>query len=182
VTPTGPAPGPTPVDRRGGGKEGTVSCPSCGHTMAMLFDSRDRTVWHCGRCGTVRSGLLGHVEDVVPKLVERCRQFARELSDDAGLLARWESFGVAESIDSPEDRPRPDPSPFLQLGGTMDFVETLTKLLEAEYGKSPDEARALVKRHTNIVMNGIMAGLTMTHVRAAAMAIEMTESGTPRPN
>jgi hypothetical protein len=41
----------------------------------------------------------------VPALVGRCRQFARELSDDAGLLARWWSFGVAESITPPEGRP-----------------------------------------------------------------------------
>jgi len=58
----------------------------------------------------------------------------------------------------------------------MDFPELLRKLLEMEYAKTPEEAAALVKKHTTIVMNAIMSGLTFTNVRAAAMAIEMAES------
>lgn len=62
---------------------------------------------------------------------------------------------------------------------TKEFPELLKDLLVAEYGKTPDEAARLVKKHTNIVMNAIMSGLSFTNVRAAAMAIEMAESEQP---
>lgn len=52
-----------------------------------------------------------------------------------------------------------------------DFVELLKSLLVAEYGKSEDEAAALVKTHTSIVIYGIMAW----NLRATAMALEMAE-------
>jgi len=57
----------------------------------------------------------------------------------------------------------------------MDYAKTLEALLVEEYGKTPDEAAALVKKHTSIVVNGIMSGLTFTSIRAAAMAIDMAE-------
>ena len=56
-----------------------------------------------------------------------------------------------------------------------DFVDLLRKLLVAEYGKTEEEAAALVKKHTKIVVNGIMAW----NVHATAMAIEMAEEGLP---
>lgn len=58
----------------------------------------------------------------------------------------------------------------------LDLVDTVKKLLVAEYGKTEDEAAALVKKHTNIVTNAIMGGLNMSSVRACAMAIDMQET------
>ena len=57
-----------------------------------------------------------------------------------------------------------------------DFPKTVEALLVHEYGKSESEAAALVKKHSNIVVNGIMAGITIQNVRAVAMAIDMAES------
>ncbi len=58
-----------------------------------------------------------------------------------------------------------------------DYPETLKDLLVEEYGKSPEEAAALVKKHSRIVMQGIMSGLSYSSIRSAAMAIEMAEGG-----
>lgn len=57
-----------------------------------------------------------------------------------------------------------------------DFPATVTALLVAEHGKTADEAAALVKKHTRIVINGIMGGMSYTSARAVCMAIEMAES------
>ncbi len=57
----------------------------------------------------------------------------------------------------------------------IDLPKTVAELLVAEHGKTPEEAASLVKKHTQIVMNAIMGGLTMSSVRACAMAIEMVE-------
>lgn len=57
-----------------------------------------------------------------------------------------------------------------------DYADLLRKLMVDEYGKTPDEAAALVKKHTRIVMNGVVGGLSFTSIRACAMAIEMAES------
>lgn len=58
----------------------------------------------------------------------------------------------------------------------MDLPNMVEQLLVAEYGKTPEEAAALVKKHTNIVMNAILHGLTFSSVRSCAMAIEMAEN------
>ena len=61
-----------------------MSCTTCDHTMDCIFDSRERTVWHCSHCGTLRSHFRGQEEDIVPKLPERCRQLEAALR---GLLS-----------------------------------------------------------------------------------------------
>ncbi len=58
-------------------------------------------------------------------------------------------------------------------GKPMSFAEVVSALLVEEFGKTKDEAERLVKKHTNIVVRGVMAN--MNH-RATAMAIEMAES------
>jgi len=54
----------------------------------------------------------------------------------------------------------------------MTFPEVVTAMLVAEHGKTEDEASHLVKTHTNIVVNGIMAN----NYRSTAMALVMEES------
>jgi hypothetical protein len=81
-----------------------MACPGCSGTMQLMFLDPHRRIHHCPRCGATRSVLFGHTDDVVPKLVERCRAFARELSDEPGLMARWETLGIAESINPERQR------------------------------------------------------------------------------
>ena len=57
----------------------------------------------------------------------------------------------------------------------IDIPKTTIELLVFEYGKTEDEAKALVKKHVDVIMSAIMGGFTMSSVRAAAMAIEMKE-------
>ena len=57
-----------------------------------------------------------------------------------------------------------------------DFRLLLEELLVAEHGKTAEEAARLVKKHSRIVVQGIMAGMSSTHLRAAAIAIELAES------
>lgn len=77
-----------------------MACGTCGHTMAMVSDSIPRTVWHCPRCGTIRSNHLGIVEDTVPKLVERCRVYETE---GYIVATEWRRLGIAESIQIPTE-------------------------------------------------------------------------------
>lgn len=88
-----------------------MSCPTCSATMAQLFDSRERTVWHCERCGTVKSLVFGHPDITVPWLVERCRAF-ESLTEGLGRMATrwhqtWTTLGIAEAINLPENRTAP---------------------------------------------------------------------------
>lgn len=57
-----------------------------------------------------------------------------------------------------------------------DYPTLLRELLVMEHSKSEDEAARLVKKHTQIVLNGIMGGLTFPSIRACAVAIEIAES------
>ncbi|KKM22427.1 hypothetical protein LCGC14_1625490 [marine sediment metagenome] len=58
-----------------------------------------------------------------------------------------------------------------------DFVGLLRKLLvSSEYGKSPEEVDRLLKKHTNVVIQGIMSG----ELYATAMALEMAQDGSRR--
>ncbi len=89
-----------------------MPCPTCSETMQLVFMDRERTVHHCPRCGTLRSELLGHIDDSVPKLVDRCRAFSAELSREAitqgvaaGLRRNWHRLGIRESLHSPKERP-----------------------------------------------------------------------------
>jgi hypothetical protein len=52
-----------------------------------------------------------------------------------------------------------------------DFIKLLKKLLVAENNKTEEEAERIVKKHPNIVTQGIMSN----RLRATAMALEMAE-------
>ncbi len=72
-------------------------CPTCDKTMQLLFMDRERTIHHCPTCGTIRSELLGDFDIIVPKLVERCREYEKELTNGANDWL-WKQIGIAESI------------------------------------------------------------------------------------
>lgn len=89
-----------------------MACPTCDHTMQLIGepDGAGQRYW-CPRCGTLRTiGKYGG--DDVPKLVERCQEFERNLApavhpgnDAHGHMERWESIGIAEAINLPDARP-----------------------------------------------------------------------------
>jgi len=54
-----------------------------------------------------------------------------------------------------------------------DFVVLLKQLMIKEYGYTEDDAEGIVKKHYNIVMQGIMKGPLA--LRATVMALEMQE-------
>ncbi len=85
-----------------------MSCPTCSHTMTPLGYCNGGTWLYCQRCGTAShydqiSAMDGPPTVIVPKLVERCRDFKAE-----GLprehSERWRKIGIAESINTPEKR------------------------------------------------------------------------------
>src|SRR5438552_1039935 len=87
-------------------EEGSMSCPTCGHTLAVIADE-SLTVWQCERCGTVQTIHFAESEQktYVPKLVERCRRLESVLrSRRAALMTgsnwreEWRCLGIAESI------------------------------------------------------------------------------------
>ncbi len=83
-----------------------MACPTCGNTMTMLcIDIGSGTYYHCDRCGTVRIARFSDMEDIVPKLVERCLDFfsVAEIGPVGEML--WAKLGIAESIHPPADRP-----------------------------------------------------------------------------
>lgn len=63
-----------------------------------------------------------------------------------------------------------------ETGIKLEFPEIVAALLVAEHSRSKEEAEALVKRFPNVIVNGIMAGLTIGNARIAAIALEMAES------
>lgn len=92
-----------------------MSCSTCSATMQCV----EKGVFYCHRCGTLRvmsrsdSGYSGDV--YVPKLVERCRAFEGSIRGNhtishsadelvSGLRIVWIRIGIAESIDTPENR------------------------------------------------------------------------------
>lgn len=59
---------------------------------------------------------------------------------------------------------------------SVDFVNYLRKLLVEEHHKTTEEAEALTKKYPNVIVNGIMLGLTFQSLRITAQAIEICES------
>ena len=57
-------------------------------------------------------------------------------------------------------------------GTKMRFPEVVSALLVEECGRTESDAKALVGRYPQIVINGIMSGMAY---RATAMALEMAE-------
>ncbi len=58
----------------------------------------------------------------------------------------------------------------------MEFKQRVESLLVSEHYRTPEEAAALVKKHTPIVAAGIMRGLDTQSVTVTATAIELAES------
>lgn len=83
-----------------------MACPTCDHTMEGL----DCGYYWCPRCGTLKE-QQGMERVQPPKLVERCREFERDVTkklsgnwlDD--VLIEWNRLGIAESINPPGRRP-----------------------------------------------------------------------------
>jgi uncharacterized Zn finger protein len=83
-----------------------MSCPTCDHTMQEVALDGPTALFWCERCGTIKSShprpqgrTMG-----VPKLVERCRSYAREFDkENIAQFYRntWKRLGIAESIDRP---------------------------------------------------------------------------------
>jgi hypothetical protein len=57
----------------------------------------------CPRCGTIKP--CDDTPAVVPLLVERCREFQANMKDYRGPMLEWKRTGIAESINTPEERP-----------------------------------------------------------------------------
>lgn len=95
-----------------------MACPTCDHTLAQLASVSEAVSYlHCERCGTVviENLVIGSRSVYTPKLVERCREFEESIhtfQDLSGLTRyeitknEWQSLGIAESINKPEDRPK----------------------------------------------------------------------------
>lgn len=93
-----------------------MACNTCDHTMQTIgvtCDQDGARVFWCPRCGTIRT--TGRFEgDDMPKLVERCRKLqpliaalnAMHLTTPQieAVIQCWTAFGIAESINTPEDR------------------------------------------------------------------------------
>lgn len=80
-----------------------MPCPTCGHTLSHLTDAAPALHW-CERCGTITVGLpdaTGVVHAHAPKLVERCRDYAKLVNNVGGI---WRTLGIAESIHLPGER------------------------------------------------------------------------------
>lgn len=89
-----------------------MPCPTCSHTMYGMGEVPavgGNPLFWCPRCGTIQSvdPGLGTLISETPKLVERCRTFARQRIIDGspdGDSAAWRQTGIAESINTPENR------------------------------------------------------------------------------
>ena len=80
-----------------------MSCPTCGHTMQNVANFGSLSIYHCPRCGTVKSEE--NYVTYVPEIVQRCREFAEH---DDGLQVQqrplWNRLGIEESIHLPNER------------------------------------------------------------------------------
>ncbi len=91
-----------------------MSCPTCSADMPILVPGPMLSYYLCERCGTVcafnKSGERRHT--FIPKLVERCRRFKKEMDDAFAVqgmfnVSLWDSLGIEESIHLPEERKVP---------------------------------------------------------------------------
>jgi hypothetical protein len=84
-----------------------AGCDTCGHTLAVVHNEYPVRIAHCERCGTlVITGNNVFRTVYVPKLVERCRAFAKQYGQTLPIVVQmgWHSLGIGESIDRPEER------------------------------------------------------------------------------
>ena len=76
-----------------------MACPTCDHTMDRVCDGPCQGIFHCPRCGTLKTD-----SDVyAPKLVGRCRNFGAFLASGTAREL-WVREGIAESINVPGER------------------------------------------------------------------------------
>lgn len=78
-----------------------MSCPTCDHAMACL--SLEPVTHWCPRCGTISQPNDNERGSQAPKLVERCRLYWHH--EACKSPDKWVQAGIAESINTPEDRP-----------------------------------------------------------------------------
>lgn len=84
-------------------KDRRMPCPTCSHTMQRV---ELRTLW-CPRCGTIGTRDDDTLSEA-PMLVKRCRDFQTAVVGKlnvAGISDPWKIIGIAESINTPENRP-----------------------------------------------------------------------------
>lgn len=82
-----------------------MTCPTCDHTMAMIGRQEEICVFHCARCGTVKTMHAAGTFDIyVPTLVERCRSFDTTAQNSLfggnldNLVCEWDQSGIHEAI------------------------------------------------------------------------------------
>lgn len=92
-----------------------MPCPTCDHTMDHLISDKELNIYHCIRCGTIKTECSNHNDANVsiPKLVERTRRLWDALDIDMRDLA-W-TIGVTESIWKREEQPKGKKS-LLEMG------------------------------------------------------------------
>lgn len=81
-----------------------MSCPNCGHSIQKISNEPARWIWWCLRCGTLIDESGASRSSEVPKLVERCRLFAKCDFMKCSVEQMWHRLGIAESIRPPEER------------------------------------------------------------------------------
>lgn len=74
-----------------------MPCPTCDHTMHNIGTAGVAGVFWCPRCGTLKTGDP-EPDIFTPKLVERCREFAKSDYPELHSGQLWTRLGIAESI------------------------------------------------------------------------------------
>lgn len=80
-----------------------MSCPTCSATMQAIHAPDECPMWWCPRCGTVKT--MASQDGVAPSLVKCCRTFEKTMASSYSLLKLWKRLGIAEAINTPENRP-----------------------------------------------------------------------------
>ncbi len=81
-----------------------MDCPSCSHLMSCFScPAPDVYTYRCVRCGTVKTGEVVHV----PQLVERCLAFTAERVMNREFWERWREHVIAEAVHTEEERQHP---------------------------------------------------------------------------
>lgn len=85
-----------------------MNCPTCGDAMDDIQEPESACGrWWCQQCGTLTVGHGSYTGGGAPQLVVRCRQFETEIAglSDTDPFDDWQSMGIAECINTPENRP-----------------------------------------------------------------------------
>ena len=80
-----------------------MACPTCNHTMQMVYQGERIKIFHCPRCGTMMKQYPDLPTAIgVPKIVERSRAYSKTL--DVRATKYWYQTGMDETIFPPEQR------------------------------------------------------------------------------